>query len=108
MASKTRLSGPTDSSVQELLEREILLYRKMLAAYITLDRRHTRKTAKLEPGDRRCKLTSEQVNEIRRLKTQGMSYRQLAKRFGIRSPSTVSKIIHGLCWKNRADEIISL
>ncbi len=57
--------------------------------------------------DRRCKLRPEQVNEMRRLKTQGMSYRQLARRFGV-SPSTVSKIIHGLCWKNRADEIISL
>jgi hypothetical protein len=62
----------------------------------------------LQPTDKRCKLTREQVNEMRRLKTQGMSYRQLAKRFGVRSPSTVSKVIHGRCWKNGADEIISL
>ena len=62
----------------------------------------------VEPLDKRCKHTREEINEMRRLKTQGMSYRQLAKRFGYRSPSTVSKIIHGLCWKNRADEIISL
>ena len=61
-----------------------------------------------EPCDKRRKHTREEINEMRRLKTQGMSYRQLAKRFGYRSPSTVSKIIHGLCWKNRADEIISL
>jgi len=110
---------PDPEIVKQILEFEKLspvstkqrLHRYILRNYTPEGRRiiyHRTKSRPAEPVDKRRKLTPEQVDEMRRLKTQGMSYRQLAKRFGVRSPSTILKIIHGLCWKNRADEIISL
>src|SRR5260370_40434822 len=52
-----------DCQLHEELE---ILYRKQLARYLTLDRRHTRRTAKeVTNPDRRCKLTPVPVKDIR-------------------------------------------
>jgi DNA-binding transcriptional regulator YiaG len=88
-------------TVEELQEREIIIYRQMLARYITLDRRHTRRMAQeaKNPVDKRCKLTPRQVNEMRQAYVDKVSMRQLAKRYSV-SVSTVSNIVNGLYWKS--------
>jgi hypothetical protein len=87
-----------DLELHEVME---ILYRKQLAIYTVLDRRHNRRAAKLERGDRRCKLTSKQVSEMRLAwnNGRGVSINKLAERYG-RAVSTVWKIVHGRCWKN--------
>jgi len=60
----------------ELHEELEILYRKQLARYITLDRRHTRKTAKdVTNPDRRCKLTPVLVKDIRNAHNTGGEHR---------------------------------
>lgn len=46
---------------------------------------------------RTTKLTEEGAAQIRLLKSQGISYRQLADRFGV-APSTVQCVVEGRTW----------
>jgi hypothetical protein len=51
-------------------------------------------------GRGRAKLSFEKADEIRRLKAEGASYRELAKQFGV-SPGTITFIINGTTWIRR-------
>jgi hypothetical protein len=46
-----------------------------------------------------AKLTAEEVREMRRLRGQGLSYRQLATRFGV-APGTAHRAATGCLWKS--------
>jgi DNA-directed RNA polymerase specialized sigma24 family protein len=46
-----------------------------------------------------AKLTEEQVQEIRRLRGEGTTFAELARRFGV-SPQNVEKIVHRRSWRH--------
>ncbi len=58
-------------------------------------------TQAFKAGERNivAKLTAEQVREMRRLRGQGLSYRQLATRFGV-APGTAHRAVTGRLWKS--------
>jgi hypothetical protein len=96
-------------TVQELLEEREIVYRNLLSAYLKLQDVNREKAelemrlqqitvTPAEPVDKRCKLTAQQVNEMRQAYTNKVSMHQLAKRYGV-TVSTVWKIVHEHSWK---------
>lgn len=52
-----------------------------------------------------AKLTPSAVIAIRGATADGVSYRTLARRYGLKSKSTIAFICHGATWKNVAKEV---